>query len=150
MVNDEALNKKLSKSKNLTFLTANARQAFTQFRQAFIEASILSHFDLECHIQIKTDAFGYAIGGVLSQLTSNSGQWNLLAYFPQKMISAKTWYEIHDRELLAIIKVFKTWQHYLEGYKDKVLILTNHNNLQKFMDTKSLNSYQVCWAQKLS
>ena len=28
-------------------------------------------------------------------------------------------------------------------------MLTNHNNLQQFMDTKSLSSRQVCWAQKL-
>ena len=31
-----------------------------------------------------------------------------------------------------------------------MLILTNDNNLRWFMDTKSLSSRQVCWAQKLS
>ena len=29
-------------------------------------------------------------------------------------------------------------------------MLTDHNNLHQFMDTKSLSSRQVCWAQKLS
>ena len=71
---DEASNEKSSKSKNPTFLTVDARQAFTQLRQAFIEVSILSHFDLKCHIRIETNASGYAIGGVLNQLTSDSGQ----------------------------------------------------------------------------
>ena len=28
-------------------------------------------------------------------------------------------------------------------------MLTDHNNLQRFIDTKSLSSRQVCWAQKL-
>ena len=44
------LNKKSSKSKYSAFLIADARQAFTQLRQAFTEASILSYFDLERHI----------------------------------------------------------------------------------------------------
>ena len=144
MVNDEASNKKSSKSKNPAFLTADARQAFTQLRQAFTEAPILSHFDPERHIRIETDASGYAIGGVLSQLTSDSGQWNPVAYFSRKMIPAETRYETHDGELLAIVEAFKTWRHYLEECKHEVLVLTDHNNLQRFMDTKSLSSCQVC------
>ncbi len=80
---------------------------------------------------------GYAIGGVLSQMTldqhfsghvtyedlnsdfpkSEIGQWNRVAYFSQKMISAETRYKTHDQKLLAIVKAFKTWCHYLEGCK---------------------------------
>ena len=48
------------------YLTFNARQAFTQLRQALTEAPILQYFDPECQIRIKTDASSYAIGGVLS------------------------------------------------------------------------------------
>ena len=71
--------KKLSKSGNSTnfdatedgpkFLTPDARTAFNRLRLAFTKAPILRHFDLECHIRIETNALGYAIGGVLSQLT---------------------------------------------------------------------------------
>ena len=53
------------------FLTSNAKEAFNRLRQAFTKAPIFRHFDPECHIRIETDASGYAIGGVLSQLTSN-------------------------------------------------------------------------------
>ena len=70
---DKTLNEKLSKSKNLVFLTANARQAFTRLKQAFTKAPILSHFDPERYIRIETNAFSYTIYGVLSQLTLNSG-----------------------------------------------------------------------------
>ena len=66
-----------------------------------------------------------------------------MAYYSQKMIPAKTRYETQDGELLAIIEAFKTWQHYLEGCKHKVLVLTNHNNLRRFMETKNLSSCQV-------
>ena len=129
-----------------SFLTPNARRAFTQLRQAFTEAPILRHFDPERHIRIETDASGYAIGGVLSQMTSEIGQWHPVAYYLRKMISAKMRYETHDVKLLAIVEAFKNWRHYLEGCQYEVLVLTNHNNLRRFMDTKSLSSRQVRWA----
>ena len=66
------------------------------------------------------------------------------------MILAQTRYKTHDGELLAIVEAFKTWHHYLKGCKHEVLVLTNHNNLRSFMDTKSLSSRQVRWVQELS
>ena len=73
-----------------------------------------------------------------------------MAFISHKMISAETRYKTHVGELLAIVKAFKTWRHYLEGSQHEVLILTDHNNLRRFMDTKSLSSRQVRWAQELS
>ena len=120
-------------------------------RQAFLKAPILYHFDPDCHIRIETDASGYAIGGVLNQLTSDDlGRWHLVAFFSRKMIPVETRYETHDGEFLAIVEAFKTWRHYLEGSQHEVLVLTDHNNLRRFMDTKSLSSRQVRWAQELS
>ena len=66
------------------------------------------------------------------------------------MIPAETWYETHDVELLAIVETFKTWRHYLEDCKYKVLVLTDYNNFCLFMDTKNLSFRQVYWAQELS
>ena len=71
--------KKLLESENSTnfnamkdgskFLTSDARTAFNRLWLTFTEAPILWHFDPECHIRIETNALGYAIDGVLSQLT---------------------------------------------------------------------------------
>ncbi len=144
------------------FLTPEARIAVTWLRQAFTEAAILHHFDQERYIRIKTDASSYAISGVLSQLKSNQllsdsdenfsskssdlGQWRPLALFFMKMISTQTRYKTHNQELLAIVETVKTWRHYFEGYKYKLLVLSDHNNLRWFMDTKSLSSRLVRWA----
>ena len=108
-----------------SFLTPEARSAFNRLRLAFTEAPILWHFDPECHIWIKTDASGYVISGVLSQLASKTspdgvvtkadlGQWNPIAFFSRKMIPAEIRYETHDGEFLAIVKAFKIWRHYFE------------------------------------
>ena len=143
------------------FLTPKARSALNCLRLLFIETPILWHFDPECHIWIKTDALGYAIDSVLSQLASGTspdgvvtkadlGQWHPVAFSSRKMIPVETRYETHDGELLAIVEAFKTWRHYLESCKHEVFVLTDHNNLRRFMDTKSLSSKQVRWAHKLS
>ena len=136
------------------FLTPGAKEAFNCLRLAFIKALILRHFDPECHIRIKTDASSYVIGGMLSQLASgtsldgvvtktNLDQWHPVAFFFRKMIPAETWYETHDGKLLAIVEAFKTWYHYLEDCKHEVFVLTDHNNLRCFMNTKSLSFRQV-------
>ena len=84
------------------FLTPDAKKAFNHLQLAFIKAPILQHFDLECHIRIKTDASSYTIGGVLSQLNldfdalsndsnkSDFGQWHSIVYFFRKMIFVET------------------------------------------------------------
>ena len=146
------------------FLTSDAREVFNLLWQAFTKAPILRHFDLERYIRIETNASGYTIGRVLNQLildylTSDSapistksdfGQWHPVTYISRKIIPVETRYKIYNSELLAIVEAFKTWRHYLEGCKYKVLVLTDYNNLCRFMDTKNLSSRQVCWAQELS
>ena len=152
--------------KRPTFITFNAKKAFNHLKQAFIKAPILRHFDQECHIQIEIDTSDLAIGRLLNQLStdwvvpdelnlvkfknlfknstkSDFSQWYLVGYFSRKMIPAKIGYQSHDTKLLAIFKVFKTWRHYLENCKYKILVLTNYNNLYQFMNIKILSSCQV-------
>ena len=127
-------------AKNVSnYLILVAKRDFDQLHQAFTEAPILQHFNPKQYIGVKTDVFEHAIGGVLSQLTNDLGQWHPVAYFLHKMIPTKTRYKTYNGELLAILKVFKIWRHYLEDCKHKVLVLIGHNNLQQFMDTKSLS-----------
>ena len=152
---DETVKRSPLTSKNSNgatgYLSPNAQRAFTQLRQAFTKAPILQHFDPKCHIRIETDASGYTIGGVISQLTSNNlGRWHPVAFYLQKIILAKTQYKTHNGKLLAIVEAFKTWRHQLKRCKHEVLMLTDHNNLRRFMDTKNLSSRQVRWARELS
>ena len=116
-------------AKNVSnYLTPDAKKAFDQLFQVFTKAPIFQHFDPKQYIRIKTDTSEHAIGRMLSQLTNNLGQWHPVAYFLHKMILTKTRYKTHDGKLLAIVEAFKTWRHYLESCKYKVLVLIDHNN----------------------
>ena len=103
-VRNSSKSKNLSKSKNTVrcsdFLIPGAKLAFIKLRQAFLKAPILHHFNPKRHIWIETDAPDYAIGGVLSQLTSDDlTQWHLVVFLSRKMIQAETRYETHNGEL---------------------------------------------------
>ena len=64
-------NTKVKKSSRTDFLISGAKKAFNRLRKAFTETLILRHFDPKCHIQIETNALGYAIGEIFSQMAPN-------------------------------------------------------------------------------
>ena len=113
--------KKSSKSiktlRSLDFLILRVRLALTKLKQVFVKVLIPQHFNLEYHIRIETDVSGYTIDKVLSQLTLDDlGQWYFVIFFSQKIIPVETRYKIYNSKLSAIVKDFKTWKHYLEGF----------------------------------
>ena len=138
---DDITKKGVETAKGFDYLTSATKKTFNHLRYAFTQAPILQYFDPKRYTRIETDVSGYAIDGVLRQLTLNDlSQWHPVAYYLQKKVSAKTWYKTHNGELLAIVEAFKTWQHYLKSCKHEVFVLIDHNNLWQFRDTKSLSS----------
>ena len=59
-------------------------------------------------------------------------------------------YDIHDKELLAVVEAFKQWRVYLEGSKYPTQVYTDHKNLLYWTSTKQLNRRQVRWAETLA
>ena len=59
-------------------------------------------------------------------------------------------YEIHDKEMLAIIRELEEWKHFLEGATHLVEIRTDHKNLEYFITAKKLNHRQARWSLHLA
>ncbi len=83
------------------------QKSFETLKERFITAPILCHFDPEKPTIVEADASGYATGGVLLQ--ERDGVWYPCAYLSKKMSPAEANYEIHDKELLAIVQCLKEW-----------------------------------------
>jgi hypothetical protein len=64
------------------------------------------------------------------------------------MTSYKENYDVHDKELLAIVVVLEHWRIYAESCLDLVIFL-DYKNLVNFTTTKTLNRRQVRWAELL-
>jgi hypothetical protein len=124
-------------------------KSFEKLKHCFTTAPILTHFDPNRECMVETDASDFALGGTLSQ-TAEDRKLHPNAFHSRKFSPAEINYEIHDKELLAIIDCFKAWRRYLEGSLHTVQVFTDHKNLEYFMTTKVLNRRQAHWAQELA
>ena len=73
-----------------------------------------------------------------------------MAFHSRKFTPAEINYEIHDKELLAVVDTFKHWRCYCEGATHQVQVFSDHQNLEYFTNTKVLNRRQARWAQELA
>src|SRR5882672_7522052 len=80
----------------------------------------------------------YATGAVLSQLCKDD-KWHPVGFMSKSLSSAERNYEIHDKELLSIIRGLEEWRHILEGTKHTIEILNDHRNLAYFRESQNLN-----------
>jgi hypothetical protein len=124
-------------------------RAFDTLRTALTNAPLLTHFDVDRHCLLETDASDTVIAAVFSQLGID-GEWHPVAYFSKSMAPAEMNYPIHDKEMLAIVRAFEHWRSELEGTDHPVEVLTDHKALEHFMSTKALSARQARWAEVLS
>jgi len=86
---------------------------------------------------------------VLSQ-RDKENRLHPVAFHSRNFQPAEINYEIHDKELLAIVDAFKHWRRYCEGATHQVQVYSDHQNLEYFTTTKVLNRRQARWAQELA
>jgi len=96
--------------------------------------------------RIEADSSDFATGAVLSQQLTTNRKWHPVAFYSKSLSSVEQNYEIHDKEMLAIIRALEEWRHFLEGATHPVEIWTDHKNLEYFMMAKKLNCRQACWS----
>jgi len=110
---------------------------------------VLAVPDLDKKLRVEVDASDYATGGVLSIEVEN-GRWKLVAFLSKSLNETERNYEIHNKEMLAIIRGLEAWRYLLEGAQFKFEIWTDHKNLEYFMKVQKLNRRQAQWALYLS
>jgi len=123
------------------------KNAFHTLKKSFNEMAHLRILNSTCKKILKTNASDFAVGACLYQIKDE--QQRLIAYWFKKLSESEKRYEVHDKELLAIVKALQDWRSYLAGTEKSIQIYTNHKNLRNFATTKQLNQQQVCWAKQL-
>ena len=98
---------------------------------------------------MEADASEYATGEVLSMKCEDE-KWRPVAFILKSLNKAERNYEIHDREMLAIVRCLDEWRHLLKGAQNKFEIWSDHKNLEYFMSSQKLNRKQAQWALYLS
>jgi hypothetical protein len=125
------------------------QQAFDTLKEAMMTEPILQHFDPAKSVTIETDASDYAIGAVCSQ-PDKSGVLHPVAYYSRKLKDPERNYDIHDKELLAIVDALRKWDTYCKTTGPKIEILTDHKNLEYWKTKRDLNLRQARWGERLA
>jgi hypothetical protein len=130
--------------KNFPFCwNQHAQASFDLLKHTFSSALLLRHHDFSKTAVLETDASDYAIGAVLSQYDAH-GMLQPWAFISRKMNPAEINYDIHDKELLAIVELLHAWRHYVVSVPadEPLTILSDHKNLARFSSKLSLSRRQ--------
>ena len=125
---------------------ATEEQAFQRLKDLFCTAPVLKQWDPGLPTFVEADCSGFALGGVLSQ--ERDGVRYPVAYHSEKLNKAEINYDIHDKELLAVVRCLSQWDPELRSC-NPFTILTDHKNLEHFMKKQQLSERQARWAEKL-
>jgi len=125
------------------------QKVFDKLKQVFTTKPVLAVPDLDKEFQVEADTSNYTTRGVLSMKCSDK-KWKLVAFISKSLSNTEQNYEIHDKEMLAVVRCLKAWRYFLEGAVKKFEIWTDHKNLEYFMKAQKLNRKQTRWVLYLS
>ena len=93
------------------------QKAFEKLKERFTTEPILVTSDLDKEMRVEVDASDFAMGGVLLMKCEDE-KWRPVAYISKSLNEAERNYEIHNKEMLAIIQCLEAWRHFLKGAKN--------------------------------
>ena len=125
---------------------AEDQSAFNSLKERITTAPILTLPDNSRPFRIEADSSDFATGAVLSQQSKEDNKWHPVAFISKSLSPVEQNYEIHDKEMLAIMRALEEWRHLVEGAEHRCEIWTDHKNLQYFMTAKKLNRRQARWS----
>jgi len=122
---------------------AKEQEAFKGLKMAVTTALVLVLPQDSEPFRIEADSSDFASRAVLSQRLPREEKWHLVAFYSESLSPVERNYEIHNKEMLAIIHALEEWRHFLEGARHPVEIWIDHKNLEYFMTAKKLNCRQA-------
>jgi hypothetical protein len=129
--------------------TTTQQSAFDTLIHSFTVAPVLLLPDRDRPFCLITNASNFAVGAILEQ-PDLLNRWHPIAYHSKSLIDAEQNYDIHDKELFAIVHTLEAFCHYLEGHPELFEIWSNHSNLQYFRTKQKLTHRQARWSLFLS
>ena len=83
--------------------TGKQEKAFRELKEKFTKELVLAAPDLDKKMRMEVDTSDYATGGVLS-MEGEDRLWRPVAFLSKSLNETKRNYEIHNKEMLVIIR----------------------------------------------
>src|SRR5258706_262416 len=129
------------KSKIWSWGTAE-QQAFDALKNTVTSTPMLTFPSKSSLFRLECDASNFATGAVLLQQQEN-GLFHPIGFMSKSFSDTERNYQIHDKEMLAIMCALEEWRHFLEGSNQKFEIHMDHKNLSYFREAHKLNCCQA-------
>ncbi|QRW18560.1 Retrotransposable element Tf2 protein [Rhizoctonia solani] len=100
------------------------QESFQGLKDAITNAPVLCHANPAKPYFLETNASGAAL---------------------ESFKGAKQNYNTHDKELLAIIRLFEYWHIFLEGTEHPITVFTDHQNLEYWKESRTFNCCHARW-----
>ena len=126
-------------------LERKTRRKFSDFKRKLCTTPILAYPDFEKEFILYTDALGYALEAVLSQI-GNDGKERVIYYASKTLTDAERNYSTTELECYAVVWAIEKFHYYLDGKKFKVI--TDHHAL-KWLMTNALKGRRARWILRL-
>src|SRR5258707_7881258 len=107
------------------------QEAFDALKKAVTSTPILTFPSQSSCFCLKCDASNLVTGAVLFQVQAD-GTHQPIAFMSKGFSDMECNYQIHNKEMLAIMHALDEWCHFLEGATEKFEILMDHWNLAYF------------------
>jgi hypothetical protein len=117
--------------------------SFMKLKELVTLAPVLILPDDNLPFRLEADGSGIATGAAPPQQSVDDNAWHPVAFLSKALNPVECNYEIHDTEMLTIIRGLEEWRHHLEGARHPVEIWTDHKNLEYFRVAQKLNRRQV-------
>jgi len=119
------------------------QNAFDKLKALVTADPVLAHANLKDQFELEVDASGYVVGAVLLQ-HKEDGKKHPIGYYSATLNEAQRNYDIYDPELLVIVMALKNWWPLLAGSPHKIIIYSDHLNLQ-YWEMPQRISRRVAW-----
>ena len=122
--------------------TPECELAFQKVKHALCTAPLLHYPTRDDPFILDTDASGWAMAGVLSQI--QQGKECLLSYASNTLSRSQRNYSATKRELLAVVTYLKKFRHYLLG-NENYIVRTDHASLRWLLNFKDPQDMLARW-----
>src|ERR1700744_4766653 len=124
------------------------QKAFEELKTRICEEPVLLQPDQKAPFEVEVDASDYAMGAVLMQ-RDIKGILHPVVFFSKTMNQAQRYYDVYNKELLALVEMFRHWRHYLRQPAFKVKVHTDHANLLYWKNPGDHNRRVARWHAEL-
>jgi len=114
------------------------QNAFDKLKALVTAEPVLAHTKLDNQFELEVDTSGYVVGAVLLQ-HKEDGKKHPIGYYSTTLNKVQQNYDIYNLELLAIVMALWNWRPLLAGSPHKIIIYSDHLNLQYWRSPQKIS-----------